>query len=340
MKKKIVSVLSAAVLAAALAVPAFAAPWQPSKTVQQVGGVSATVTSGDGQTAALEIISAPKTGTDGAVENVKSATAPYIKVTPHAETSAANSALDEALPSLRYAEKAGENTDSGLSYSDNDHVNLVYETVTKSTSTTEFLEKVGSDLLTKVTEAVQALATDGAEEAVDDYTPAALFDVTASAGAIEQMGENGKVDVELEVPGVKEDTKLVAVHFLGSLADIEAAREALNSDFAAAILNYDAEILPAVAGDGTVTVTMTSFSPVMILTKAEEEEAAPVAAMATPEPEATPEPTAEPTVEPESSGSGFNWLWIVIAVVVVVAGVAFAATRKKKTTTTTGASRK
>lgn len=339
MKKKIVSVLSAALLAAALAVPAFAAPWQPSKTVQQIGAVRAEVTTSSGTTASLEIVATAKVDNEGKVENVKLSTTPYIKVTPHSETQQANATLDVTLPSLRYAEKAGENTESGLSYSDNDHVNLVYETVTKSTSTTQFLEKVGGSLLEKVTEAVQALAADGAEEAVDDYAPSALFDVTASAGAIEQMGENGKVDVELEVPGVKEDTKLVAVHFLGELADIEAAREALNSDFAAAILNYDAEVLPAVAGDGTVTVTMTSFSPVMILTKAEEE-AAPVAAVATPEPEATPEPTAEPTVEPESGGSAFNWLWIVIAVVVVAAGVAFAATRKKKTTTTTGASRK
>lgn len=329
MKKKIVSAMAAAALAVALAVPTLAAPWQPSKTVKEIGAVRAEVTTGSGTTASLEIVATAKVDSEGKVENVKLSATPYIKVTPHSDTQKANAALDVTLPDLRYAEKSGENTDSGLTYSDNDHVNLVFETVTKSTSTTQFLEKVGGSLLEKVTEAVQALAADGAEETVDEYVPAALFDVTASAGAIEQMGVDGKVDVELEVPGVKEDTKLVAVHFLGNLADIEAAREALNSDFDTAILNYDAEILPAVAGDGTVTVTMTSFSPVMILTKAEEE-AVPVSGgtVSTPEPETTP----EPTVEPEADKGGFNWLWIVIAVA-VVAVIAFAATRKKKTTT-------
>lgn len=329
MKKKIVSVLAAAALAFSLAVPALAAPWQPSKTVKGIGVISAKITTGSGTTAGVEVTVTAKTGADGKVESVKASTSAYIKVTPHSETKQANAELDIQLPDLRYAEKAGENTDSGLSYSDNDHVNLVYETVTKSTSTTEFLNKIGGALLDKVAEAVQELAGDGAEETVDDYQPAALFDVTASAGAIEQMGTDGKVDVELEVPGVKEDTKLVAIHFLGELEDIEAAREALNSDFANALLNYDAEILPSVSGDGTVTVTMTSFSPVMILTKAEEEEEV-VEVSGT---LATPEPSAEPAVEPEGDNGGFNWLWIIV-LVVAVAVVAFVATRKKKETTT------
>lgn len=337
MKKKLVSVLAAAALAFSLAVPALAAPWQPSKTVKEIGAASATITTSSGTTAGVEVTVTAKTGADGKVESVKASTSAYIKVTPHSETQQANAALDIQLPSLRYAEKSGENTDSGLSYSDNDHVNLVYETVTKSTSTTEFLSKIGSALLDKVAEAVQELADEGAEETVDDYQPAALFDVTASAGAIEQMGADGQVDVELEVPGVKGDTKLVAIHFLGQLPDIEAAREALNSDFANALLNYDAEILPSVPGNGTVTVTMTSFSPVMILTKAETEPeatAAPVAGTeATPEPEAT----AEPTVEPESDNGGNGWLWAALVVAVLaIGGGAYASTRKKKTTAAAG----
>lgn len=336
MKKKIVSVLAAAALAFSLAVPALAAPWQPSKTVKEIGAVRASVTTGSGTTAGVEVTVTAKTGADGKVESVKISKDAYIKVTPHSETQKANATLDVELPSLRYADKAGENTESGLSYFDNDHVNLVFETVTKSTSTSQFLEKVGGGLLDKVAEAVQELADDSAEETVDDYQPAALFDVTASAGAIELMGENGKVDVELEVPGVKEDTKLVAIHFLGELEDIEAAREALKSNFNSAILNYDAEILPATVGDGIVTVTMTSFSPVMILTKAEEPEAtaAPVAGTeATPEPEAT----AEPTVEPESDNGGSGWIWAVVVVAVLaIGGGVYASTRKKKTTAAAG----
>lgn len=343
MKKRLVSGAVAVTMAAMLACPVFAA-WQPSKTVQEVNGVQASVTSSDGTTADLEITMQPKTAADSSVLNVVEDTQPYIKVTPVSRTQAANEMVDAELPELAYAEKATETTETGLQYSDNEKVNLIFEAVTRSTSTTQFLEKVSGNLLNLVMEAVNAISDAQTEQSVtiDDFAPASLFDVTASAGAIEQMGENGSVDVELEVPGITADSNIIAIHFLGDVPDIEAARESLTSDFENAILNYDAEILDAVAGDGTVTVTMTSFSPVLILTQtaAPAETEAPAA---TEEPAAgtvsTPEPSAEPTqAEPTTDNGGNGWVLpvviVVIAVVIVVAVVVTRKTKSKQSTTT------
>lgn len=345
MKKKIVSGAVATAMAVMLACPVFAA-WQPSKTVQEVSSVQASVTAADGTTTDLEITMEPKTAADSSVLNVVEDTAPYIKVTPVSQTQAANEAIDEAQPTLAFGEKADETTDTGLLYSDNEEVNLVFEAVTRSTSTTQFLEKVGGNLLNLVTEAVTAISDAQPEQSVtiDDFAPTALFDVTASAGAIEQMGENGSVDVELEVPGITADSNIIAIHFLGDVADIEAARESLASDFENAILDYDAEVLDAVAGDGTVTVTMTSFSPVLILTQTAAAPAATEEPAATEGPAAgtvsTPEPSAEPTqAEPAANNSGNGWvLPVVIVAIVVVIVVAVVVTRKNKSkqTTTTG----
>lgn len=343
MKKRILSLVTAAAMMTMLACPAMAI-WRPSQTVREVTGVGATATAADGTTTNLEVTVAPRTGTDGVIEDVLTATEAYIKVTPVSETQAANDAMDETQPTLAYGEKAGETTDSGLRYSDNEKVNLVYEAVTRSTSTTQFLEKIGGALLNLVTEAVETIAQSNPQEemTVDDFTPAALFDVTASAGAIEQMGENGSVDVEMEVPGITVNSNIIAVHFLGAVEDAEALRESLTNDFDNTILNYDAEILNAVAGDGTVTVTMTSFSPVLILTQTatataavtEEPSATEAPAAAT---EATPAPSAEPTqVEPAADNGGNGWILpVVIVAVVVVVVVAVVVTRKNKQTTTT-----
>lgn len=345
MKKRLVSGVVAVTMAAMMACPVFAA-WQPSKTVQEVNGVQASVTSADGTTADLEITMQPKTAANSSVLKVVEDAEPYIKVTPVSQTQAANETVDVELPELAYAEKANETTETGLQYSDNEKVNLIFETVTRSTSTTQFLEKVGGNLLNLVTEAVTAISDAQTEQSVtiDDFAPAALFDVTASAGALEQMGENGSVDVELEVPGITAESNIIAIHFLGDMADVEAARESLTSDFENAILNYDAEILDAVAGDGTVTVTMTGFSPVLILAQTAATPAATEAPAETEEPAAgtvsTPEPSAEPTqAEPATDNGGNGWvLPVVIVVIVVVVVVAVVVTRKNKSkqTTTTG----
>lgn len=341
MKKRLISAATAAVMAVAFSCPVFAA-WQPSKTVQEVGGVQATVTAADGSTDGLEITMQAKTTNGAAVEKVVEDTTPYIKITPLSETQSANEALDAEQPALAYADKAGETTNTGLSYSDNEKVNLIYETVTHSTSTTQFLEKVGGNLLNLVTEAVDAITEAQPDQAVtvDDFTPAALFDVTASAGALDLMGEGGSVEVELEVPGITAEKNIIAIHFLGEIDDVEALNKSLTDDFENTILNYDAELLDAKAGNGTVTVTMNSFSPVLILTQtataaATDESVVEESVDGT---SATPAPSEEPaTVETTTEDSSNGWvLPVVIVVIVVIAGVAVVATRKGKKSTTAG----
>lgn len=340
MKKRLVSGVVATAMAALLACPVLAA-WQPSKTVQEVSGVRASVSGSDGTASELEITTQPKMTADSTVEAVLDGTTPYIKVTPVSQTQAANDAMDTELPALAYAEKANETTETGLLYSDNEKVNLIFETVTRSTSTTQFLEKVGGNLMNLVTEAVSAISDAQPEQSVtvDDFAPAALFDVTPSAGAAAQMGEGGSMEVELEVPGITADSNVIAIHFLGDIADVEAAQESLTDDFVNATLDYDAEILDAVPGDGTVKVTMSSFSPVLILTQT----AVAVAPEATEEPAAgavaTPEPSAEPAqTEPAADNGGSGWVLpaVGVAVVALGGGAAVAVNRKNKQKTTTG----
>ena len=340
MKKKLVSVVAAAAMTAVLACPVFAA-WQPSKTVQEVSGGQAAVTTADGATADVEVALQAKTAADSTVEAVAQAEDSYVKVTLVSQAQAANDAVDAELQNLSYAEKAGEITSTGLPYSDNAKVNLIFDAVTRSTSTTQFLEKMGGDLLDLVTQKVADLAgaQSGQAVTVDDFAPAALFDVTPSAGAAAQMGEGGSMEVELEVPGITADSNVIAIHFLGDIADVEAAQESLTDDFVNATLDYDAEILDAVPGDGTVKVTMSGFSPVLILTQT----AVAAAPEATEEPAAgtvaTPEPSAEPAqTEPAADNGGSGWVLpaVGVAVVALSGGAAVAVNRKNKQKTTTG----
>lgn len=166
----------------------------------------------------------------------------------------------------------------------------------------------------------------------DNYVPVTLFDVSASQGAVDQMGDDG-IEITVEVPGISEESDAIAIHFFGELEDPEAAQEALENDFANAILNFDCEVLDLTVGSGTVTFKMTHFSPVMILTRVEVEEDIPVAA----EPESTVAPETESAVETApaqlvtaESTSGSSWLWIVIVVVIVAAGAIYLAGRRKK----------
>lgn len=328
MNRKLISAGVAFAMVVSLSCPVFAA-WQPSKTVQELGAVQAAVVTEDGTRAEIEIALQPSIGEDQEVVSVKEDTTPYILVTPLSETQAKNAALD-ADSDLSFAERAAILTETGLTYSDNEKVNLIFDAVTRSSSTTEFLEKVGGGLLDLVTEAVNGFSNgeSGQEVAVDDFAPVALFDVTASAGALEMMGENGSVEIQLEVPGIKEDSSVIAIHFLGEVEDMEAAQEALENNFESALLNYDAELLDVVAGEGAVTVTMNGFSPVLIMTQVEDETGTAAGI-------ATPEPTAEPAPEePVEEGSG----WVVpavVAAIVVVAVAAVVVTRKNKETTTT-----
>lgn len=175
---------------------------------------------------------------------------------------------------------------------------------------------------------------------VDNYTPMAVFDVTASEGAIEEMGENGKIAIELEIPGATEDGDYIGLHFMGELKNAENVQDEFENNFAEASANYDAEVLDVTPGDGKVTIELSSFSPVMILTRVETSAAV---VDATPNPAdtsasndavssdaASSETVSDASVDAPAQSSNGWVLPIVIVVVVIIAGGIFVVTRSKK----------
>lgn len=316
MKKQIISTVAAVALAASLAMPA-AAVWQPSRVQQSGTGTAASTPSGTTSTE-LEVLNEVPTGTDGKAINVETSQNPWIKVTAVADTLAAN---EKFGADLSFSQKAGELTETGLFYSTNADTNLIYAAMDKAESTEAFLKLFGEDALAKVQ------ADIGEGEDLNDYEAAALFDVTASEGAKKLL--NGKaVDVEVALPGVKADSKLVGLHFTNGPEDPEAAQETVKNDFANAKMEYDVEVINTVAGDGKATITMDSFSPVMILVKTEKTAAA---AEATAAPTEEPAATEAPAAPADNGGS--NWVLPAVIAVVVVAVGAVVATRSKKKTT-------
>ena len=317
MKKQIISTVAAVALAASLAMPA-AAVWQPSRVQQSGTGTAASAASGTTSTE-LEIVNNAPTGADGKVVNVETSQNPWIKVTAVADALAAN---EKFGADLSFDQKAGELTDTGLFYSTNADANLIYAAMDKADRTEAFLKLFGEDALAKVQAAI------GEGEDVNDYEAAALFDVTASEGAKKLL--NGKaVDVEVALPGVKADSKLIGLHFTNGPEDPETAQETVANDFTNAKLEYDVEVIDTVAGDGKATITMDSFSPVMILVKAEKTDAAAAEATAAP----TEEPAATEASAAPSENGGNNWVLPAVIAVVVVAVGAVVVTRSKKKTT-------
>lgn len=316
MKKQIISTVAAVALAASLAMPA-AAVWQPSRVQQSGTGTAASTPSGTTSTE-LEVVNEVPTGTDGKAINVETSQNPWIKVTAVADALAAN---EKFGADLSFSQKAGELTETGLFYSTNADTNLIYAAMDKAESTEAFLKLFGEDALAKV----QAEIGEG--EDLNDYEAAALFDVTASEGAKKLL--NGKaVDVEVALPGVKADSKLIGLHFTNGPEDPEAAQETVKNDFANAKLEYDVEVIDTVAGDSKATITMDSFSPVMILVKTEKTAAA---AEATAAPTEEPAATEAPAAPADNGGS--NWVLPAVIAVVVVAVGAVVVTRSKKKTT-------
>ena len=312
MKKQIISTVAAVALAASLAMPA--AAWQPSRVQQSGTGTAASTPSGTTSTE-LEVLNEVPTGTDGKAINVETSQNPWIKVTAVADTLAAN---EKFGADLSFSQKADELTETGLFYSTNADTNLIYAAMDKAESTEAFLKLFGEDALAKV----QAEIGEG--EDLNDYEAAAMFDVTASEGAKNLL--NGNVEVAL--PGVKADSKLVGLHFTNGPEDPEAAQETVKNDFANAKLEYDVEVINTVAGDGKATITMDSFSPVMILVKTEKTAAA---AEATAAPTEEPAATEAPAAPADNGGS--NWVMPAVIAVVVVAVGAVVVTRSKKKTT-------
>lgn len=314
--------LTAAAFTAMTALTA-AAEWQPSRVQQEVGGGSAAALRADGGKAEILITTEPVYAQDGTVVDTIASRQPFIKVTPVSHTMTANRNFNdwEENARLLYNEKAGRTTETGLTYAVNANTNLVYTAVTRADSTTTFLEKMNGTLRALFDQRVEE--QNEAEETftAEDYVPLSLFDITASAGALEEMGENGRIRLELEIPGVSPEGRYIVIHFFGELENPEGLQTALEQDFDRTVVDYDAELLEAVPGDGTLTIEMERFSPVLVMARVEP------ALAETP----APSPAPAETAEPEQSAAGYGWLWLLLLALAAVAAAVLL--RKRKVTT-------
>lgn len=345
--KKFVSVLVASAMAAALATSVSAAEWFDSsyQTGPVLEGNQVTITKADGEKVTMDV-------SDGS-----------ILVTNVANTLDYSGKLDvpasDKTNVVYHAALATDSTSALLSkFGNTEEATSAIEAqiAANKAATVERLNAKKEELSAKVEQlkadgasaeeiaaAEQELAQVEAELAatesadydnMDNYEAAALFDVSVFGDVKEALAAGGSVDIPVKVDGITPESDVLALHFVGDLTDASAVADALQTDANATVDEMNIEVIPCTPGDGMVTLTMSSFSPVMILTRAQTEvtvsEPAQVAttengaAVATPAPEANAE---------ETSNGGNPWIYVVVVVVVVVIAGAVVVTRKKKTVT-------
>ena len=232
MKKKWTVSLAALVLAAAAAMmaggQALAVEWYPSRTQSEVSVPQSTTTTSTGVTVAVS--SAPQVDATGAVVQVESSQEVIIQVTPLSATLAANAALDGSNPNAATA--------SGLSYAANGQLNALYQQVQAAESVSALLES------TAPAAAAAFEATVGAS--ANEFTPMALYDVAASAGAAQAIAQGGEVKVAIAVPGVSDGVQMVAICW---------------------DRNGNSRIVPVSVSGGVVTLSVSTSGPVMLMAR-------------------------------------------------------------------------
>ena len=347
-----------AAMMASLATSALAA-WAPSKTQQEIVSASGIANIGGSRAPITTIVGGGKVPEGYPITSsgnliLSQVSDPVVLITPLSLTQLGNQGVGEGLP---YKDKAGLETESGLTYAANAKTNLVYQTVVNAQDTTEFLSKFPGDmkgameaLIAQKIEAKRAeleqqkaeAEANGDEEtvaaiekqlavlenpdyaSVNNYSPLAVFDVSASAALLEQMQEGDTVDVTFELNSVNQNSDLVALHFMGNIEDCDAAMDMVNNDFANATLDFQVEVLDVATEDGKATITLSSFSPVMLMTRVETEEGA--------QPSQEPQATQQPEEKPQPEESSNILPWVIGGIVVVVAVVLFVVAKSKKKT--------
>lgn len=357
-KNRWIGAAMGAAMMASLATSAFAA-WAPSKTQQEIISASGSANIGGNKTAITTIVGGGKVPEGYPITSsgnliLSQVSDPVVLITPLSLTQLGNQGVGEGLA---YKDKAGLETESGLTYATNAKTNLVYQTGVNAQDTTEFLSKFPGDVKgameALIAQKIEAKRTelerqkaeaeaDGDEEAVaaiekqlavlenpdyasvDNYSPLAVFDVSASAALLEQMNEEDTVDVTFEVNGVNENSDLIALHFMGNIEDCDAAMDMVNNDFANATLDFQVEVLDVATEDGKATITLSSFSPVMLMTRVETEEGA--------QPSQEPQATQQPEEKPQPEESGNILPWVIGGAVVAIAVILFVVAKNKKKT--------
>ena len=241
MNNKLVRTMASASVAAAIAVAmgsqVLAVEWYPSRTQSEVGVPHTTVTTSAG--AAVTVSTSPAIDpATGAAVQVESSQEVIIQVTPVSATLAANAALNAT--GLSAQELSDRATASGLSYAANGQLNSLYQQVTAAESV--------SSLLASTAPAAAAAFASTVGAPADSYSPIALYDIAASAGAANAIAQGGAVDVAISVPGVTDGTQMVAICW----------DRAGNS-----------RIVPVRVSGGAVYLTVTTSGPVMLMARAQ-----------------------------------------------------------------------
>jgi hypothetical protein len=192
-------------------------------SVVQTGGTvtSATVVTSSGSSVALKVISS----------GLASETDPAIQLSSVADVLNGTSGLPESADLL---------------------VQTVYEAISSTNSTEEFLDLLSDS-------AKEAFEKAVGEVNVENYEALSMFDISLNDAAKELLAEGGSVDIDLEVAGVTTTNNPIAFHCTGDPATTSDS-EVVNG-----------EVLPSrVERDGVLTVTMTSFSPVIVFVESSD----------------------------------------------------------------------
>jgi hypothetical protein len=131
------------------------------------------------------------------------------------------------------------NNKSGLPENATELVKTVYEAVQSADNTTALLDKLSDSAKAAFEKAVGGAAN------VDNYKALSMCDITLNDAAKELIANGGSVDIDIAVDGVTTTNNPVALHITDD--------------------NLDGEVLPSkVTTNGVLTVTMSSFSPVVV----------------------------------------------------------------------------
>ena len=241
--KKIVAIVLCSALLFVLVATVSAAEFTASKTLVTDSITKAEVVDSTGKTVEAQIVSVASDVTDESRTNFKSSTKPTVMITSVAQAVKANETAGDAA--------SGETvTDSGLTVAENAFLKRVYDVVKAEEKTDVLLESIGlsgAELAGVIPET----------DSLSDYTASALFDISMNQVALDLLGEDGKMVMDVQVPGVKAGDSVLVIK-LSAAAETEAG----DGDLAGEVLEA------TVNADGSVSIAMVGFGPVLILVNA------------------------------------------------------------------------
>lgn len=222
----------------------------------------------------------------------------FIKVTPVPHAIDSNAAMDAIAEEKNMTEeqKRAYATATGIGYNLNEKLIQLQDVAASCGSVSKFMETHGEEAV----EAAQKAF--GGKENMDKFDIALIFDVRANQIAKEMIGEDGKVELTVEVEVVRPDSVVVLQHDAQITSDkfVEINQ---NEDNTYEIKHGGVEFLDVTAGEEEVTFQMDVFhlSPFVLYIQ----------------------------VEPGTAAQ-HSWLWLLILLAAVVVGGGYVGFNRKK----------